>query len=321
MPSASGSQAYIALIKQDPLTPREIPATPVMQKVNFVDDDLSTNITTKTSEHIRPDRMTTDVTITGYTVAGGYNFEFQYENSLDDELLQAFLWSDADWAAGGTLDETIKNGVTYQPFFVERGHTDANQYFKFVGMACNTLSLAFADQADVTGTYGFVGLTSQLDQAIETGATYAEQTTNPVFSTVTNVAEITIDGGVLDDCFVKEMTLDINNNVTPKTGIGILGACETKAHRLSITGSISMYFEDEQMYTRLLSGTAFSITWTLTDGLGNSYKFILPKVKLDADAINVTGEADEVMDEATYVALYDDVSGSMIQIERTTPIP
>ena len=36
MTSATGSQAYLALIKQAPATPRVIPDTPVMQKVNFV---------------------------------------------------------------------------------------------------------------------------------------------------------------------------------------------------------------------------------------------------------------------------------------------
>ncbi len=390
MTSATGSQAYIAMIKQDPATPRTIPTTPVMQKVNFVSDDLGTGITTKVSDHIRDDRMTADITTTGYEVAGGYGFEFQYQNTLLDELLAAFLWTDdslgtpvAEDITGGSFtvvgavldltaaaekplvvdgqklkisgtanngendgvytltqtvadvytvtpapqaDETfaltvfatgsmIRNGKFYQPFFIERGHSDVVQFFKFLGMSCNVLALEFADQADVTGSYQFIGLVSQVDNDIEAGATYTPVTTNPVFSTVTNLPQITIDGVVQDGCYVKEMTLEVNNNVTPKTGLGVLGACATNPHRLSVTGAITMHFEDSAMYQRLLTGTAFAISWVLQDVNGHGYAFTLPRVKLDTDTINVTGVDDDVMDEASYVAIADPVTNCMIQID------
>jgi len=391
MTSATGSQSYVAVIKQVPATPRTIPATPVMQKVNFASDDMGTEIPTKVSDHIRPDRMTTDITPVGYNVAGGYDFEFQFENSLNDEIIAGFLWTNA-WSTpiaaadleGGAFtligaildltaatvkptiisgqklyienttasgandgiytltttgtntytvvpppaaDETfgvgvtgtgsmIRNGVFYQPFFIERGHTDIDQYFKFIGMGCNVLSLEFADESDVVGSYQFMGLTSQVDAIVETGATYTAPATTPVFYTSLNIPSIAIDGVVQSGCLVKEMTLEINNNLAAKTGLGVLGACETKAHRLSVTGALTMYFEDATMYDRLLAGTAFSIDWIVQDVNGNGYAFSLPKVKLDADTINVTGVDDEVMDDATFVALADDVTNCMIQIDK-----
>ena len=316
MPSATGSQSYVAIVKQVPATPKVIPASPVMQKVNFVSDDLGTTIDTKVSDHISDDRMTADITTTGYSVGGGYNFEFQFENSLLDELLLGFLWAQS-WGAGGSLSQVATNGVFYQPFFIERGHKDVTEYFKFLGMACNVMTLEMADQSDVTGSFQFIGLTSQVDQEVESGATYTSPTINPVFSTVTDMPSIKIDDVEQEGCFVKEMSVEINNNVTPKTGLGQLGACETNPHRLDITGAITMYFEDSAMYTRLLNGTAFSLSWTLTDGDANSYIFTLPRVKLDADTINVTGVDDEVMDDATFVALYDKTAGHMIQIEKS----
>lgn len=314
--SASGSQSYIAMVKQAPATPRTIPSTPTLQKVNFVSDSLGTTISTKVSNHIRADRATTDLTTTGLSVGGGYEFEFQYENSLLDELLLAFIWAE-EWEAGGSLTKIAKNGSFYQPFFIERGHTDVNQYFKFLGMAANTMELSFADQADVTGNYQFVGLASQVDSEIETGATYTEQTDNPVFSCVTNVSEISIGGVVQEDCILKEWTLSINNNVTPKTGVGILGACETKVHRLSITGNLPMYFSDPAMFNRLKAGTPFALSWKMEDGEGNAYKFTLPRVKLATDEIFVEGSEEDVMDNATYVATHDSVLGCMIQIEKS----
>ena len=311
-----GSQVYIAMVKQNPATPRVIPATPVMQKVNFKSDDLGDKISTKTSEHIRSDRATTDVTITGIETLGGYEFEFQYENSLLDELLLAFLWAE-EWTEGGSLTSQAKNGSFYQPFFIERGHLGVSQYFKFIGMSANTLSLEFKDQSDVTGSYQFVGLTSKEEGAIETGATYTEQTDNPVFSCVTNMGDISIDGVAQDSCLVKEWTLEIDNQVTGKTGVGVMGACETNPHRMSITGDLSMYFTDMAMQTRLKNGTPFSFSWTMTDSLANVYKFTLPRVKLESNEIFVEGEDDDEMNNASYVATYDKVTGCMIMIEKS----
>ncbi len=389
--SATGSQAYIAMVKQDPATPRTIPPTPVMQKVNFDDEDLGTSITTKVSNHIRDDRMTADITTVGFAVGGGYNFEWQYENSFLDELLLGFLWAkewlggniDIDIAngsftqsgsilnftssidypelelgqwvsitktAGGandgiyqitevtatniyvvspqpSNDETFpagalangsmaRNGKFYQPFFIERGHLDVGEYFKFLGMACNVMSLVFSDQSDVTGSYQFVGLTSLVDQIVETGATYTPVTSNPVFSTVTNIKLITIDGVVQEGCFIKDMEVITDNKVKAKTGLGVLGACETPAHRLGVAGKLTMFFEDSAMYQRLLNGTPFSVSMGVMDAEGHGYIITIPRAKLDTDKINVTGVDDEVMDNASYVATADPVTGCMIQVDK-----
>lgn len=319
MPTATGSQSYVAVLAQDPAAAGAIPATPVLQKVNFVSEDLSSNITTKTSDHIRNDRMTSDITTTGFTVGGGYAFEMQYENSLLDNMIAGFMWS--EWAVGGSLTNIIKNGATYLPFYIERGHTDVEEYFKFVGMSCNVWEMTLDDQSDVLGTFQFVGLNAQVDQAIEAGATYTAPTQNEVYSTVTSIPEIAIDGTPQTSCIVKSLSMTVNNNVTPKTGLGVLGACETNPHRFSLTGSLTMYFEDSTMYNRFLEGTAFSISWTLADSLGQTYKFTLPRVKLDADTVNVEGVDADVMDNATYVATYDDTLGCMLQIEKGVVTP
>ncbi len=395
MSSASGSKAYVAITKQVPATPRTIPNNPVMQKVNFVKDSLSAEPTTKTSNHVRDDRMITDVTVKGLEIGGGYEFEYQFENSLLDELLLGFLWQE-DWSdirsdgavadieagtiatSGAVLDltgatekldnivdgqkvkitgtansgandgvysltetvantytmspapaatETLGAGVTakgsmarngsfYQPFFIERGHTDVLEYFKFLGMACNVMALNIADQSDVTGSFDFVGLTAVVEETVESGATYTAVTDTPVFSTVTNVPSIFLDDVIQESCFVKEMTLEINNNVTPKTGIGVYGACETNAHKFSASGKMTMYFEDSTMFQKLLNGTAFSVSWVFEDALGNGYVYTLPRVKLDSDKINVESGDDDVMDNASYVALADSTTACAVQIDK-----
>ncbi len=314
--SAVGSSSYIAMVKANTVDPAAIPPTPAMQKVNFMSSDLGAEIDTTISENLRGDRRTSDVVITGFTVGGGYEFEMTYENSLADELMAAFMWSDwvTDTPAVGSSQ--LKDSDTYTPFFMERGHTDINEYFQYMGMSCNIWKMEFADQALVTGGYQFVGLTTAVIQTPTIDATYTDATTNPVFSAVTNIPEILIDGVVQLGCAVKEWSFELNNNVTPKTGVGKKGACATNAHKLEITGDLTIYFEDADLYTSLLAGTPFSFGWTMTDNLGNTYKFTLPKIKLDSNEIPIDGP-DDILNNASYVALYDETADCMIVIERT----
>jgi len=310
MSSATGSRSYIAMIKQAPTTPRVIPTAPVMQKVNFVSDDLHQTIATKVSAHIRSDRMTSDLTRTGYSVGGGYNFEFQYENSLADELLLAALWCEEFTA------NVAENGSFYQPFYIERGHADVSQYFRFLGMVVDKMTLNFPDQAAVTGSYQFVGLESSLYQAVFLNSTYTEPAATPIFSTVYHVTEIAIDGVALTSCLVKDMTIEINNNVTPKTGIGVLGACETVPHTFAINGKITLYFEDESFYAKFLAGTAFSLGVSLLDENGDGYDFLLPRCKIQAETVPVTGQDADIMENVTYIAIYDPTEECMIRVTK-----
>lgn len=391
--SATGSESYIAIVKQDPSSPRVIPTNPTMQKVNFTEDSFNTNYKTKTSEHIRDDRMISDVNRTGVEINGGYKFEFQFGNSGEtDQFLLASLWCE-EWssidsvssvadieggiavASGSTIDlstatktpdsitdgqvvrisgsaendgfytlketvtpnvyttlpaltadETFGNGVTidgemarngkfYQPFFVERGHTDVSEFFHFIGMAINKFSLELKDQTDVMGDFELVGLTSDITQTA-VGAVYNDLPSTNVFSTAVDIPQIAIDGVVTESCVVKEMDFTIDNKVTQKTGLGVFGACETKPHSIMLSGSLSAYFESSVMFNRLKNGTPFSVSFVLLDPQGNGYSIKLPKVKLDSDKINVTGKDDDVMDDAAYTSVADPDTKCIIQIDR-----
>lgn len=315
--SATGSNAYIAIVKASTGSPGETPPSPTMQIVNFTDSNLGAQVKSEESKNISGSRRTTDTSITGFTVGGGYNYEMTYENSLNDELIEGFLWGkwSADTPQVGTSQ--IKDSDSPTPFFIERGHTDISEYFHYKGMYCNIWKLAFKDQAVVTGGYEFSGLSTESSQTPVAGSTLTPATTNPTFSTVTNIPEIVIDGVQVVNCYVKEWDLEINNNLTPKTGVGKLGACSINAHKFSVKGNITLYFEDSTMYDRLFNGTPFSFQWTMADNLGNTYKFILPKLKLETDESPIPGEED-VMENITFIAIEDPTTEASIIIEKTS---
>ena len=304
--SATGANTYVALTKQDPSTPEVMPTTPALAKVDFSNVDLGASIKTSRSNNVKGNRRLADVTITGFSVEGGYDFEMTYENSPGDELMLAAICCEQ------FTTDVAKDGEFYQPFYIERGHNDIKKYFKYFGMAVNTWTMGYKDQSMVEGAYSFVGLKEEADSTPSVGATYTDATSNPVFSTVTNVSDIKIDGVASGKCEVKEWDIEVNNNITGKTGVGVLGACETNMHKIDISGKFTAYFSDLVLYNKLLKGTPFSFEWTVKDANGKGYTFLLPKCKLESDKMDVKG-TDDIMDDAAFVALADSATGVLFR--------
>ncbi len=308
--SGVGSQAYIAVIKQEPTTPLIMPVAPTMQLVAFSDCDLGSEISTQRSKNIKDSRRLQDITLTGVTVGGGFNAEMTYEGSLNDELILSALMVD-DW----TLD-VAKDGKFYQPFYIERGHSDVTEYFQYFGMAVSEWTMKYADQSLVECGFVFMGLSEELSQTPSLNATYTPATDNPVFSTVSDVSDIKIDGTTAGECEVKEWDVTLSNNVVAKTGVGVMGACSTSANVLEVAGNITLYFTSVAMYERLKDGTPFSFEWTVKDATGNGYTFFIPKAKLESDTIPVEGNDSFVMNNATFVGLEDSVEQCVIKVTR-----
>lgn len=102
---AKANRAYVAHVKETQWG--VTPATPTMQKVNFVSDSLNYAIETTTPESIRDDRQVSDVINISAGNEGGVEFEMQALHSgLGDEWLLGALWAE-QWMGGpgtGALD-------------------------------------------------------------------------------------------------------------------------------------------------------------------------------------------------------------------------
>jgi len=390
---SSGANSFIAIAPADPANPQAIPSGDA-EYVNFTEDDLTAGIGTTQSNHVRPDRMTTDVVVTSMEVGGGFGNELHFEQDADDKLLAAALWAswqgimdtgaveisaegavidsmtgtidfsgcttipnniyhpgcrvrlkgaadesnnsvrawyyeapnvwrveppftvDETLAAGATADtQYIKNASEYHPFFIERGHVDVDEYFQFMGMALNTWAMEVPDQDLITNKFGFVGFTTEVVQQ-PTFQNYTGPSSNDSLSSVTNVGDIEINKVPVASCLVQAFTMEVNNNVSANTGVGVFGACKTNPHKFEVTGALTMYFESSQMYQWLLNGNEFSFSINFIDNDANQYLIWMPRCKMSEDTINVTSGDDEVLDDAAYAALADPDTGAQLIIYK-----
>lgn len=243
-----------------------------------------------------------------YTVAttNGAGVYTTVEAFAADETLPASSTVSGAYAA---------NGVYRNSFTIERGHTDIAQYFLFLGMVVNEWTISFEAGEIVTSSFSFMGKNTILAQA-PYGGSYIPAPTTAIMSTGYNVSDVLIDGVPVPSCVLMGIELGINNNVRGKLGVGELSYCDVADGEFGLGGNVSMYFNDETMYERLLNNTAFGISFQLSDNAGNIYLIELPRVKLSADPINVSGKNTDIMDAAEYFAIVSPTLGCMIRISR-----
>ncbi len=211
--------------------------------------------------------------------------------------------------------ESIINGVTKHSFSIERVNTDIQQYFLYLGMVPNTLTMTIESGSPITANLGFVGKNETLSQS-ESGASYTDAPLTPIMNAISSVGQVGIDGAPLAACLLQKIDFTLDNQATGKTGIGVLGFCDVDGKSISLTGSIAMYFNDQTYYEKYLNSESFSVQFDLEDPLGNAYSIQLPECKFDSATANVTGKDDDVMVEGTFVAIVDPVYGFTIKITK-----
>ncbi len=150
-------------------------------------------------------------------------------------------------------DPSLIKRRTYQVERTLGNDTNGVMSEYLVGAVPNELTLNIAQADKVTMDLTFVAV----DNEQRTGATGVKTGTRPslapasAFNTSSDFSRIKLSlVSVLDSApvplfaFATEMTLSVNNNVSPNKAIGVLGAFDTSAGTFEVGGNLTAYFAD-----------------------------------------------------------------------------
>lgn len=283
------------------------PATPAFQNLRFTSEGLNANIENIVSNEIRADRNVTDLIQVGQNAGGPINFELSY--GTFDAFLESVMF-------GAWATNVLKNASTQKAFTLEKtfeaGATD--QYHRFTGCVANTMSLAIQAGQIVTGNFGFLAKGSSVGQAIISGATYVAANANPVINAASNFGSLAVTGA--SGIELTALNLNITNNLRQQQVIGSIASRGLSAGRFEVSGDLTAYFEDEDLYNLFLDGTAADLTFNLTDSLGNDYEFVIANLKFERGEVVAGGNDQDVMVQLSFRGLYDGTDNTL-QITRT----
>lgn len=284
------------------------PTAPAFQEVRYTSESINGNISNVTSNEVRSDRNVSDTVQVDSAAGGALNFEMSY-GSFDDfiESLMQNAWS----------GDVIKNGVDKSSFTIEKTFKpDAGDiYHRFAGCMVNSMSVSAQLEQIVTGSFDFLASGISTGSAELADASYIDANTNNVSNAISDFNSFSITGASVPD--ITSISLNITNNLAHQKAIGSLNARGIRAGRFEVTGEMTAYFENAELYDMFVDQTQTSIAFELGRGASKKYLIELPKIKFEAAPVENGGNDQDIMIPITFRALYDSAEDCTLKITRT----
>jgi hypothetical protein len=285
---------------------------PVYKKVLVLTESIGNTRDTLTDESLRSDRQISSIILGNNSVSGDVTGNIRY--GAFDDFLQGVLGG--TWATDTPIlgTDQLLAGTNQTSFNIERLHTDttAPVYFRNNGCQMSSLSLELTSNAIATASFSVVGLSRVSDSSAVAGASYVDAIDVDPMDSFTG--SVSID--IAPNACVTSASISLDNGNESLFCIGESFAQEQTQGKSNVTGSLSIYFESATEYTAFNNATDAEIVFTLLDGAGNQYEITIPKLKFTTADTSV-GDSGPLTYTYDFQAVYDDVAGSNIVIERT----
>ena len=300
MAIASGSRHRLAAIAE--VTYGTTPTTPAFTTLRHNSCNIGLSKDAVESEEIRGDRQITCFRHGNKSVGGDIEGELVYGEY--DSLIEAAL-------CGTWSTDVLKAGTTRRSFTVERTFQDITQYMRYTGCEVNTMSISIAPNSMIGVSFGFIGKDQSIARTGIASSTYSTLTDTCQFDSFT----ATINEGGSPIALVTEMEVTLENGIEPQFVVGSSTTLRPSIGRCNVTGSITVYLEDQAMLTKFQNETESSLDITMTDPDGNTFQIEIPKLKYNSGQPDVSGEGSVTV-SMDFQAIYDSVDASNIVITR-----
>lgn len=243
------------------------------------------------------------------TSAGSFPFEFSTDGT---ELILEGL-AGAKTGLGTSVSPYIfKRNATLPSFSLEKGFTDVMQFFTLKGMVVNSLELNVTPGEIVSGTVSFIG---KGDPSVDTTSADASPD-SVVHVPFTGIdAQVFVDGS---EVYSPSFTMNITNGATVQNVIGSAFAHSINAGRGECTGTISILFEDADLFNDWLAEAESDIELRLTIG-AKITRFKFPKTKYNGSGLPNIETPEGVVYTLNWRGIYDStaLSDFVVEVENS----
>lgn len=308
---ATSNRTALRIVKE--ATAGTIPANPAFKDLRYTGESLNFNQSKIVSNEIRSDRNSSDLITVSADASGDINVELSMA-SFDDLIEGAFA---STFSAPVANLSSIKNGVVNNSYTIQKHFQDLDTpvFQNFRGCKVGSMNLSFSNGSILTGSFSVMGFDSTVGTSQVAGATIVAAPSTSVMNAVTNLVNIEEDG-VASTMVIKDMTLELTNNLRPQDAIGTLGHIGIALGKCEVKGTLTAYFKDLVQYNKFINNTNFSLGFRCQDATGDYYEFTLPKCKFESATIVSGGSDQDIMIEGSYRAIYDSTALATIVCER-----
>lgn len=302
MAIASNSQTEIGLVAE--VTLGTTPATPALVQQPFSSFSLNPSTAELTDTRKTGSRELSAVVVGNRTFSGTLAGPLSYGNY--DSLLEGALMN--TWTAN-----VLKVGETLKSFSVEVAQSDINNYLLYKGVVVNGFTIDSPAEGLTNISFDLLALDMVSANTSVDATGYTAATINDAFKSCGGVIT---EGGVAI-AYVNSVNLTLANNISP---LNFWGGCNSNDYSIGnadIQGELSLFFANDTVLKKYLSGAYSSLSFTLEDGAGNALQFNLPRIKYSGASLEVAEGSGERLVSLPFRAVKDSTAGTGLVITRT----
>jgi hypothetical protein len=276
-----------------------IPASPQPRAYRRVTDSLEGSYDTIASATLLPGRNPAKDERGIDSSAGDLTAEFAVNEQ--DGLLEALLCG--DWTKNTDLSDAVSDvydlvpGVKQRSFYLLKEYTqDPVKYQLFRGLQVNSLNMTLSVKSFIQMVFGLMGGNNP-EMAGSSPVSLADKAaamTTERF--ITTRGFLKFNGAARNRC--SDASLVITNNMESVDALFQTDAVEKSLGMLEITGSVTEYLTDGDMYNLAKQGASGTLEYGVNRG-DAGYSFIM-NVSFDNSTINKSGRLQTVLPFKTY---------------------
>lgn len=217
---------------------------------------------------------------------------------------------------------TVKNGVTDHSFTAVKKYKDlaVPSYEIFRGLRIGSMSLQLSVGAIASGSFSFMGTTSETTETAITGSTYLPASTTALMNCVSNVTEIKMKSASSSETFYfNDLSLSYDNALRELKAIGNLGSIDIRAGTIVAGATVNPYFESIGLLQTFKNNEALELSFAMTGADGWSYVFSYPKAKFASQSVSAGAKDQDLIVNGELTAILDPTSLSTMRIDRFAP--
>lgn len=209
----------------------------------------------------------------------------------------------------------ITNGTTERSFTIERQHTDVASTFElYTGVKVNSMTLNVAAGSISRYTFALLGQ-DEVSAAATAASSTTAHTTNPIMNGVDNVYAVRENHASLGT-IVRSFSMTVANNHFARQAVGSLGPVSMGSGSCVVTGTLSVYFENNTLLDKFRNWTTTNLSFILQDSAGNAYCFHIPECKLTLGRATTPGLNQDITAELSFQGYRDTTYGHTVRVTR-----
>ena len=283
--------------------PGAAPENPQMKYLRNTSCSLNLSRDSFVSNELRQDRQISDVRTGTNQVGGDIGIELSYGNF--DDFIEAAL-------CGTWKDNEVTAGVEERSFTIERAFNDIKKYTVYKGCFVNTFSLSIQPNAMATGTFGIIGMDAETRDVPLCENPTSAGTGRPYDTYTGELRE-----GERLIAVVTGIEMNLDNGIEPQFVLFRRDAPFVSYGKSNITGTLTAFFENQDLIQKFLDETPTSLEFTL-GGPDGSYTFILPNIRYTGADNPVDGDGP-ISISMPFQAVLDECTGTNIIVRRNPP--